>query len=319
LISGFLGAGPSSKITSSSEMLATLLKTEKSYYTIQSAAELKSKTNQLQNYSIMSAALTVINGSGDCHRFYNGQSYSGSEVTKLTDTLSTLLDCKSPFISKLTKELDNHLSLYEAGALPISDNTDESPLRSLYNTSRVLEGCLNTQSTFHPTRVGLLLFYNNVQKNFNAVFKSQKDSLKKDLLEMSKKMNDYSQDSLYQQSSLHQYLLAKVNLESDSFKNLKESIENEKQNNLAHLKATLSAINKIPQLTREELGTLLQDLNHIYNDQRPEYKEYFKNYKTSINTYRDKLEKYLYSREPGCMDFLEWHDYDPQHLPKAKC
>ncbi len=314
IIAGYQGVAPSSFRKASHDYLQDLLVKQESLIASKNDQALLRTINGLNGLPMTNAALYVkpsCDPSG-YHYTRNNERISFSEI----ETQPNCVEAQ-----KQRKTYEDLIARYTSGKQEPPDYTGRSELREIYTFARQNAHCLKGAPALEGDHVGLMLFFNGVRKNFAHVFKSQlnkgqaqgtqlktadinslvdaklktipppewydiftDDVNKGKRIALGAERTDLNRKLALMQSSLAEYPLTTVG------KMTRKQI-------IAQLAAISPVVNH-PLLTSvPELGKKLSDLKSIYQ----------------------KMERYLYQVDSRCMDFLDWHEYDPANPPVPKC
>src|SRR5690606_24402932 len=97
-----------------------------------------------------------------------------------------------------------------------------------------------------------------------------------------------------------------------NFKGLKSRIRDTKRSFWS------PTVGNISNKSRSEILENIRVLSGLTNDL------YFKDQPGSnkvkkLRNLENKMERYLHNLDPDCMDFLDWHEYLPEHTPTPRC
>lgn len=303
IVGGFYGAGPSNIRKSSYDLMSDLLMKEKNIVNKANMTAVKSALTSLDQINNTWAGLYAQCSDGE---YYLGNSEKGRTFKRFND----FRDCKH--IQKVAYEMEAEFNPYFFGSKDVPTNTNGA-LRDIYNFSRQNSQCLDRDSNMNADRVGLLLFFNGVKKNFAQTFKKDLLAAQKELSTLDEKIEDYSNDKVGTMDSIKEFFGSDLPIRSE-MKDLKKTYEGI-QKNLTRLFNPST----VGSMSRPEILRTITSMNAFYNHST------FRNHPKLLNKFpsfkkvEKLMEKYLNNLSPNCMDMLEWHEYKPGKIAKPRC
>ncbi|MFL5785790.1 MAG: hypothetical protein ACJ76H_14325 [Bacteriovoracaceae bacterium] len=285
IVAGFYGSAPSSAYVLDRTILHDLLVRGSTLSEVTDQNRLQSAIRNITNFGQTSASIYV---EANCEP--NGVLYSQTDTGKKYQRLQDALRCTANDMKKLDHYREVVKSYFN-GSKAIPGWTDHSELRDAYSYARQLEHCLRDSEFYlNPDRVGHLLFWNGIRKNFNENFSREMAAGQNVLNHL--RINKTPTANMKDFARLLQE--AKTHVGPDGISNM----YNLNREQIALNLARLSPLMNHPALREDaHLRQLMQPLIHSY-------------------LYADR---YLHRLSPECMDFLPWHEYTPGHPPLARC
>ena len=295
---GFFDMGPLNTTRATKTVLHDLLVKEKQIYQTCDNKKVKKLINSVENINSTYAAVYAESQCGGSNYFYNTKG-DGSDAPNLKAgqhfvDYDSNFDCKkmAPLINKQITAVMK----YYRGDIPIPTNTSTSPLREIYAFARNNARCLKPNHVLNGDRILMMIFEQDVRKNFKDVFADTITEANKEFDHLTALFKKYPPKT-------SQFAALKKVFQAGDDKFFKLTPENLK--------------NK----SRKELRSMINYLNGVM-DKSKEYIKVNKDFAKNVNglkKLKNAMETYLYQMNPNCMDFLEWHEYKPGHKPYAAC
>lgn len=312
LVAGFHGSGPSIGKQASNDILYDLLTSEVEIKNLCDGKEIENKLMSLKGLKYLFSGIYVkscnedqwylsrkkVEILGTSHSEYKTQfGEAGKEI------------CVKPELLEKAKNYIENFNDYFDGIKPIPKDTNNGPLRKIYNFSRDNEHCLDSWKklglALNPDNVALLLFYDGVKANFYNSFKDL-------IIEATDAINSLplnEVDLIGKDLDFKSWLIKKTKLEISKFLNPKELAD--LQNFVLQNR---EALNRLPK-TKEEFVMLSRKEINRYNQMLHELTTSSLSFFPSIEQKTSSLYKlkkalniYAYSLDTNCMNMLSWHE-----------
>ncbi len=299
MISGFIDMAPINTAEASHTVLEGLLRREHEIENSTNIANLRRAISSVENINVTYASVYA-EACGENMYYYNkAESYYSDDPNMRGGTHFTSFDrafrCES--ISELEKtNLRQRIMSYYLGNTQIPTDTTNGDLRSLYMFARNNSRCLVGDNMFNADRLLMLTFYPEVKKNFSATFSTDIDAGVRDFNAL---LADASSNGVNAFMLPGNHALARIiNSGKANFFPPKGSTLDGKDRR--QIRAMVVYLNSITS-NRAMQGTLLKD-------RLP-----------AILKLQQRMEIYLYQMNPNCMDFLQWHEYQPGRRAAHTC
>ena len=186
---------------------------------------------------------------------------------------------------------------YYSGLKDIPEQTTGTDLRNLYSLVRQNAQCFN-DGLMNGDRIGNLLFFHDVKKNFGKVFEQDIAEAMSELDELAKDVDIIKCSFFSSNKELYDLKKTIKDVKGNFWMPTEEEIGNKSR------REVLANIKRLSSVT-----------NHLYlnSDDGKKLKL------DKLKNLENKMERYLHNLDPECMDFLDWHEYLPEHTPKPLC
>lgn len=322
ILAGFHGSGPSNTKPASSTFMKELLIEEQNLVNQADGKRLKRAISKLGHIDYTLAGVYVEN---KCQKDYYYSNEKKKGTTALNNRFTRFekrMSCNSATIKEKLARIESEIKSYFDGDLKVPENTRSGALRSLYAEARDYAHCIDQSSVLNGDRVGMLLFYQGVKENFDRVFKKEITAALKEYNNLSLTL-DGKKASLQNQIDSMNWFQKLRNFKKVRF--LKSEIANIidfKDNVLSRnnsFKVWQQANGKTKDLSRKQVRSVLSQLDSVVNHDSVSSSPFLKDQTKALKTTYKRFDQYLYKLEPACMDFLEWHEVDEDHMPEAVC
>jgi hypothetical protein len=292
IIAGFNGVAPSNTQLAGTNIMKDLLINEAKLTSQVSPQKVKKAIQDLQSIQTTYSGIYV-NSCGE--EYYYNKDFNGTHFKTFNDMKS----CAPP---NLPDELAKFQQFF-SGALP----HNEAEMRRIYDYARQFDHCFPTTHPLEGDHVALLLFFKAVKYNFANVYADTLKSAEEEFQNLEKTLNEFEKKKnkgiFNFGSGVSVEDMLKLRL---AIKNAKSTIVFPNKGNLEgkSRKEILAIISTLDPILKNDLVKKNKELNLGL---------------PNLLKLQDKMQTYLYQLKPACMDFLEWHERNPYHLPKPKC
>ena len=180
IMAGFMDVSPLAERPASSAILKDILIKSQLICAQTEKKKLKQVIESIKDFPITLSAIYVRTScQGEWyygHRAIYDKEDNLKRVAIDFGPLASMLKCDSFFSAGNNfsrNALNGTFEEYYEGNRKIPKDTAHSPLRLVYTTVRQFSHCVDRSNIMYPDRVGLLVFYNNVRKNFLKVFNNE--------------------------------------------------------------------------------------------------------------------------------------------------
>lgn len=298
LASGFMDMGPLNTTTASHTVLSGLLIKEKSLIEEADQKKLKKAISSIEHINMTYASVYTEALCGNMY-YYNtdgNASDNNSPDNPLYSSGNHYLEFDENFnCDSMKAQIESarkEMIPYFYGRKELPKDGPDSPIRKTYSFLRKAEGCIKENHILNPDRVMLLRFFDEVKENFANVFA------------------DITTDSVNEFNSL-----------KDLFKIKPKDPDMLAAYTYFHSgKAKFFATNKETLKTkgRKEINEMISFLDGLTKQKaakNPNFSAKIKN----LKRLKKAMSTYLFNMNPECMNFLEWHEVEPDYPPYAGC
>lgn len=322
VIAGFQGTGPSIGKEASNSILFDLIMSEDDLFMTLNAKEMESKFKNLDGFNYLLSG--IYSRTCNENEFYIGRNEEWDDENnrtyyKVDFGSAGSQRCKGEEVKKKLKENYEIFMKYYTGDEPIPEDTQNGPLRTVYNTARAYSDCLmfgeSPEYKLDPNQVALLLFYKNVKKNIYKSFGSYIDELKESFAELAaieSKLNasfDSGAPSFFEEGNIPEdvkelFISNQLSATERDLKRFKELLKQNKE----LIEGLPGSEDDFMKLSRKEISEIGSKLNGIvggkYGYVKPVQDKIgkIKSVERAINIYSHYL-------DTKCMDWISWHDY----------
>lgn len=341
VLAGFYGSAPLSTREASRELMKDVLIRADAVSQTYDQKALKRALLQLSKIGETTASLYVRACGGKDWYFHNQEikdSQGHESVISDLETFDQIQQCEG--------EVDKIRALsrpFEYGDQDIPEDTSKGPLRNLYSLVRQKEHCINDGSPINANHIGLLLFFNGVKKNFGVFASDLIQAADREILKILNSATDEQITAKYEDDYRRSYEYLIRTYRSDMER--PESTEDDKtalRSRIEALQKILSNLKADPELIKARSGFIndlrsywTPDLEHLQNKSRKEIlaEVHLMSSLVSMAGFLQTpefnpdpirrlaltMQNYLVALRPDCMDFLEWHEYQPDRKVQGHC
>jgi len=240
-----------------------------------------------------------------------------------------ILEEFGPFEQFLNCEAED--AAYYTALMPYFDGEQEVPyetsgtkLRSLYRKVRQSAHCFGksneNNSYLTGDRVGLLLFFNEVKKNFAAHFADLIRDAQKELenLDFNKINQMLAEQKLELEDKLDHVNKKERKAVEEQLRIISKTVGNFAHNSTLEEKVWFPNLKNIKHKSRSEILDNIGDLRNLvesYGLSQPKVLAHY----GKLHKLSKLMNSHLYNLDIGCMDFLAWHQYKQNKIPKSEC
>lgn len=300
VIAGFIDMAPINTATASHTVLEGLLRREREIENASNLNNLRRTIASVENINVTYASVYA-EACGQNMYYYNkaGSYYSSEDPNMSGGTHFTNFDtafrCES-LSAQDKSDLRRRIMGYYLGNTPIPTDTTRGDLRSLYMFARNNSRCLYDDNMFNADRLLMLTFFPEVKKNFSATFSADIDAGVREFNALLTEVNSQG-----------------LNVwDVPGYRNLGKIINDGKAAFFNPKGATLDGKN------RKQIREMISYLHSITANPAMD-KALLKGRLPAIRKLQQRMENYLYQLNPNCMDFLQWHEYQPGRRPAYSC
>lgn len=300
---GFFDMGPLAETLASRTVLHDLLIKEKKITNTQDKNLIKSSISSVENINQTYASVYVQTSCGKDYLYYNTKGVNNHEGLNISNNPkftpgNHFVEFDKTFnCNNVKDDLDNSLKQfmkYYNGELPIPKDTSNGELRKIYSFSRSNSHCIKTGSMLDGDRILMMVFFENVKKNFANVFSSTITAANQEFNSLNNFLGKYNPKGL-PMKNFKDYFMAN---KSKYFEPTAENLATKSRKDIKNMISFLTGLtNQSIVKTDKKFHQNVDQLIHLKN----------------------AMETYLYQLDPACMDFLEWHEYESDHKPIARC
>lgn len=188
-IIGFHGAGPSNVNPSGLRMLKSSLIAQDRVCSARNEQELKRIITSISDLRYTSVGAFAQSCRMDQSYYLMQRLDNTGTMQQTTGTLESQLDCRQ--IRRMAESNVTQFHRYFSGELAIPQDTSRGELRDLYSFVRQNAQCFNNDFVVGD-RVGSLLFFDGVKKNFGKVFEREINDAVSELGQLSRYLDRYN-------------------------------------------------------------------------------------------------------------------------------
>lgn len=312
IMAGFHGIGPGNDKLASRTIMKDLLIKSKKLCQECDERKLRAAIEGIENIQYTLAGVYVRPQCSEYGYYYSREERADKTIKTSFYEMSEVLDCNQKY--KMLAPSREVFRKYFEGITPLPEQVQGTPLRDLYSESRHMQHCIPHGSQFDSNRVGLLLFYDGVKKNFDAKFKKtlqSADNAKNNISNVFKKVEE-EYLGLYQ--DLGDWWNERTPL-GDEIKSLKNQFNDVKD----FMKKKNVNFTNMSKLNRSDLKNLMSKLDAMSHSPVLSRVPELKTAVAPMKKAYQYANTYLYDLNPDCMNFIDWHEYSDNHSPTARC
>jgi hypothetical protein len=317
MIAGFSSSGPLNTRESSGGLMKDLMLQTDEIITDYEGKKLLKKIRGV-NYMLDALPALFVRTCSESEYYYHRteDDVEGKIIKEGFGPFKDFLDCESEQLAFSTA-----LGPYLDGDMEIPVNTSKTELRALYRKIRQRAHCFQELKQNYVTgdRTGLLLFFHEVKQIFADLFTDQINQARKELGEL-----DFDQINrlLKEQKKELEAQLAGSTKEreilEDQIKRLNKTIGKFARDPALEAKLSFPDLATIKGRSRADLLKSISNLRNLVESYGLTWPMVRKRY-GKLNKLYQLMQSHIYNLDPNCMNFLDWHKYDPKNLPKSKC
>lgn len=299
MVSGFMDMGPKNTTAAAHTVLKGLLVKEKSLCLEADKKKLKRAIASVENINVTYAAVYTEAACGNEYWYRTDgdayeSKYSGSEHFTPGEHF---LDFDKSFSCDSMKaqiaEYQQELLPYYYGDKELPADGPNSPIKKLYTFFRKAAHCIDKSHASNPDRMVLLRFYDAVKENFSKAFVNE------------------IRDAHAEMTALDEFV--KKNPSTAELTEFKRFYQLGRTNYFP-----INGKNLVPH-SRKEIRNMISYFDGMLKQTAVTRNSAFAGKLVAIKRLRNAMEKYLYQMDPNCMDFLSWHEVEPNYTPVPLC
>ena len=302
MISGFIDMAPINTAEASHTILGGLLERESSLLAESNRNSLRRSLSLIENIN-QTYASVYIESCNENLMYYIKNNYRDDSLNPSSPYSggTHFLNYDQNFsCTELAPQIRANKELfmqYYLGQIPVPADTANGPLRQLYSFARNTSQCTDSMWEMNGDRLLMMTFFDNVKKNFAKTFAPEVVSAADEYRKIIDEMNSPSLVNLWNlpvMSNLKAYMNAGG---SKIFRPDAATLQGKSRMQIRQMIMQLDGISKHAAMSVPGVARKFANLKVLQR----------------------KMETYLYQMNPRCMDFLEWHDYDPTYAPSPAC
>ena len=299
MASGFIDMGPLNTTRASHAILYDLLVKQKAIEMEADQKKLKRLIAGVSDINQTYAAVYTKAACGDMY-YYNtmGNEYDSerdddpnfSQGNHFLD-FNKNFDCESAR-SEIEKNR-KALIPYFYGSIPLPKDGPNSPLMKIYAFIRSHAKCLQKNHVMNGDRVLMMRFYDGVKKNFAHTF----SDISREALAEFKMLDNFTKNYKAKGAPMKEFEKYFQDGKSKFFETDEETLQTKSRKDINEMISYLDGLTKLPMARDVKFSENVKDLKRLKN----------------------AMETYLFQLNPDCMDFLEWHEFNPNWKAQPYC
>ncbi len=245
-IIGFHGSGPSNTNPSGLRMLKSSLIKQGEICAIRSEQRMRQVIASISDLRYTSVGVFAHSCNMEQNFYLMQRMDDQGRLNQTSGTLESNLDCRQ--IRSMAQAGVREFHRYFSGELAIPANTSSGPLRDLYSFVRQNEQCFENDFVVGD-RVGSLLFFDGVKKNFAKTFERDINAAATELSQLGRYLDRYS----FSQENAE---ISRLQSAYDAKVNAGRSLATNLQNSQNELKQKEEAFGNMSRRTRRYLSAL---------------------------------------------------------------